>query len=1313
MLLALPQPSVAQPAVAESIAAAGGLFDQGRSTSAKALLSGLLNAPENGARAAILRALVQICHRSFDDDCVARHGPAAAWAIEGLPAANALQRAELAREAAHHRDLARRASGKGSVGIVDGPSGPRENAYNGDLYLRRQVLAARIHQDLGQSAALDDSLNRTLSLLASVDAPSASPVTLARTFADTLAILVEAGQTERAWGLYRAAGSAVSRILPSASVDAVSFRLTEAELMQRMGDLKGASEAAGDAVTTLRRIELQASVRERLVARALAQQAAACAALGDLHCARAALDEHPGAALYRDEGRTAANPDEVIYLVLRGLIANLDGKPDPAVVAALARPLGFAPTAAQLQTLEVYRLVGPALALPPGPARDRAQAALGGALRRAASPRPSALDQVLMKLALGQSGAPEGLNDETAFALIQVALRGRHSFEADALTQLSQARDEMGRRAAHQALRLRSRRDRLEREQIQKVLQAAAVGPAAPGVLTHDPETRLLLRDFNVRLARADGAAAKAGVLRDSGPVPLARLQAALSPGEAVLAMAPTADGFAYMCVRREAVTRSVAAADLPRVRLDTRLVQAALTATHAPSERLDVQFPVDAAVRLHDVMIRPFAGCLKAGDRIVWLSGVAGSALPLSTLLSTPPPRIAGGYDLGAADWLVRRHAVSYAGSASAILAARNARRTAADFDFLGVGDPVLAPRTGGDPARLLLRGTRLDSLAPLPETRDELEASARGFRSSRLLLQDAATERGLRGQMLGAYRYLSFATHGLIREDLQGLTEPALVLTPVDARDPLDDGLLTASEIADMNLRAAFVALSACNTANFDLSQFAQDLPALASAFAVAGTPSTLATLWLVNTEAGKRVVSDLFAELQRQPTVGPAEALALAQRRYLAAPPDRAYLHPRFWAPFVVLGDGGPAVQPQPATKSLRVVEILTKGGGEVLNLERVGGAVVTQFISDADARGRQGAAVRLASPAGEIWRKDDRSSGASRFGVDLGGRRLVGGYRLGPAGRYVPSIDVYDNGEPVAAWRGDGLTKVDAFILGGAAVGADRAAVAVGELNLRDAPADGGGRLHVLELTARLQPRLLFTVDAPPGFKLSEATITPLGADLLVTYATREAPPLRLPVISDDDYDTPYCLTEPVTWLELRDGRTGARKAAREVRGLGVVTALASPGGGVLLGGSTRAACGEEGRATVVVADPLLQTRTLYLDGGLGASEVRALAALPGGRTFVAASKENVVTYRRPDVAGAARANPYAASPFASTFSGLLVTLDRKGAVSAPKLLDSGSSIYVTATDASRSDDILLGGALAGQAAIFHLTETAPR
>lgn len=245
-----------------------------------------------------------------------------------------------------------------------------------------------------------------------------------------------------------------------------------------------------------------------------------------------------------------------------------------------------------------------------------------------------------------------------------------------------------------------------------------------------------------------------------------------------------------------------------------------------------------------------------------------------------------------------MRRHSVSYPGAASMIVASRAAARPAASLNFMGVGDPILN--------RVVPGGPDLSSLVALPETRDELRRSAQGFQKTKLLMGAEASEAAVRAEPLAGYRFLSFATHGLIRNELKGLDEPALALTPVTA-DSRDDGLLMASEIADLNLTARFVALSACNTATFDLNLMSGELSALASAFAVAGAPSVLGTMWPVESETGKRVVAATFEGLAGAKDIGSAQALAEAQRAFLAAPPAPAYAHPRFWAPFIVLGDG----------------------------------------------------------------------------------------------------------------------------------------------------------------------------------------------------------------------------------------------------------------------------------------------------------------------------------------------------------------------------------------------------------------------
>jgi hypothetical protein len=66
----------------------------------------------------------------------------------------------------------------------------------------------------------------------------------------------------------------------------------------------------------------------------------------------------------------------------------------------------------------------------------------------------------------------------------------------------------------------------------------------------------------------------------------------------------------------------------------------------------------------------------------------------------------------------------------------------------------------------------------------------------------------------------------------DVAGLAEPSLALTIPNQPTELDDGLLTASEVAQLKLNADWVVLSACNTAAAD-KPGAEALSGLARAF------------------------------------------------------------------------------------------------------------------------------------------------------------------------------------------------------------------------------------------------------------------------------------------------------------------------------------------------------------------------------------------------------------------------------------------------------------------------------------------------
>ncbi len=74
-----------------------------------------------------------------------------------------------------------------------------------------------------------------------------------------------------------------------------------------------------------------------------------------------------------------------------------------------------------------------------------------------------------------------------------------------------------------------------------------------------------------------------------------------------------------------------------------------------------------------------------------------------------------------------------------------------------------------------------------------------------------------------------------------LGSVVGPALVLTPPDKATEEDDGLLTASEIAQLRMDADFVILSACNTAAGEGGN-AEGLSGLAKAFFYAGSRALL---------------------------------------------------------------------------------------------------------------------------------------------------------------------------------------------------------------------------------------------------------------------------------------------------------------------------------------------------------------------------------------------------------------------------------------------------------------------------------------
>jgi CHAT domain-containing protein len=164
-----------------------------------------------------------------------------------------------------------------------------------------------------------------------------------------------------------------------------------------------------------------------------------------------------------------------------------------------------------------------------------------------------------------------------------------------------------------------------------------------------------------------------------------------------------------------------------------------------------------------------------------------------------------------------------------------------------------------------------------------------------------------------LDDYRVVYFATHGLVAGDLQGFTkakaEPALVFTFPEQPSDLHDGLLQASEVAELNLNADWVVLSACNTASSD-GVGAEPLSGLARAFLYAGGRSLVVSYWDVSDDATAKLMSNLFEISKDRPGLSHGEMMRQATLSLLDAATSDEEAQPRVWAPFVVVGE--PAVR-----------------------------------------------------------------------------------------------------------------------------------------------------------------------------------------------------------------------------------------------------------------------------------------------------------------------------------------------------------------------------------------------------------------
>lgn len=371
------------------------------------------------------------------------------------------------------------------------------------------------------------------------------------------------------------------------------------------------------------------------------------------------------------------------------------------------------------------------------------------------------------------------------------------------------------------------------------------------------------------------------------------------------------------------------------------------LLGTEATEEELP-PFDATAAHSLYRSLFDGIEDLVKDKSLLVVPSG-ALTQMPFEALIVQAPAENLPRFEAyKAASWLGQRHAITVLPSVASLKALAAAKGSTARDPFLGFGNPLLDGVSGVDrrawakqscerPAarqkmRVASYGAGLSSILrggevnveelrhqpPLPETTDELCDAAKtlGVPDAELNRAVYLGERATVSQVkalsksgdLAQARVVHFATHGLLAGETaffaKNKAEPALLFTPPAQASADDNGLLTASEAAQLDLNADWVVMSACNTAAGS-REGAEALSGLARAFFYAGARSLLVSHWEVDSDAAVAITTGAMNAMKAEPKAGRAEALRRSISALIAK--GGRYAHPSMWAPFVLVGNG----------------------------------------------------------------------------------------------------------------------------------------------------------------------------------------------------------------------------------------------------------------------------------------------------------------------------------------------------------------------------------------------------------------------
>ena len=275
-----------------------------------------------------------------------------------------------------------------------------------------------------------------------------------------------------------------------------------------------------------------------------------------------------------------------------------------------------------------------------------------------------------------------------------------------------------------------------------------------------------------------------------------------------------------------------------------------------------------DISARLYAQLITPIESEIKDKTRLIIIRDVELNFLPFEVLAKLKD------------DYLLKHFAISYAYSTALLFQKKNT-----DLHQKMI---LFAPFANISNLKNIVRDNQLQAL---PATEQEIRKIG-----GDILLNENATKQHFMEQYRDA-GIIHFATHA-VTNDLE--SNRSFI-----AFYPDNQGFkLMTEDLYNLDLRKSqLVVLSACKTGYGQL-QKGEGIISLARAFAYAGCPSVMTTLWNAHDEASAFLSERLYEHLKAG--LPKDEALQKAKLDFLNSAIGKRYPHPHYWANLILIGN-----------------------------------------------------------------------------------------------------------------------------------------------------------------------------------------------------------------------------------------------------------------------------------------------------------------------------------------------------------------------------------------------------------------------